>query len=246
MAIVLFPGSVPAGTIVLATHELPPYGYHEADGRVTGYAVERVRFAVTRCGFELQLHVVPWARAQALARNDSVDGFFAASQNEERRELYVSSAVLAPQCWTWYLLQDSPFDPQSPEFKEKARVGSFIGANMLTYLEDNAFHIGGHPKDTEALFQMLLAHRLDAILANNLVATGVIRELDIDAEVRSQTLVNKPLYALFSRRFIREHPGFLECFNAALVEYERLHPVVPCSHGKKTSGLPEKSIRKTE
>ncbi len=212
-----------AGTITLATHELYPYGYHDSEDNFTGYAVKRVRFAVARCGFKLRLLVLPWARAQAMAKTDSVDGFFAGSLNDERKDLYVPSAVLAPQNWTWYLLRDSSLNPDSPHFKERAKVGSFIGANMLTYLESNGFIISGTPKDTAALFQMLLGKRLDAILVNDLVARKVLDEQGIGPIVRSQILKSEPLYALFTKRFIRENPNFLECFNTALTEYETLH-----------------------
>lgn len=223
MALILFPRPAIAGAVTLATHELYPYGYHDETNTFTGYAVERVRFAASRCGFEVRLIVVPWARAQALAKSDSVDGFFAGSLNAERKALYVASDELAPQNWTWYLLRDSPLDPEAPDFKARARVGSFIGANMLEYLEGNGFNVSGKPKDTTALFHMLLGRRLDAILANNLVARKIIEDLGIGVRVRTRTLRNEPLHALFTHRFIREHPHFLACFNAALAEYEAVH-----------------------
>ncbi len=223
MAIVLAPPAAMAGTITLATHELYPYGYHDSTNNFTGYAVERVRFAISRCGFTLRLLVLPWPRAQALAKAGSVDGFFAGSLSEERKQLFVASTVLAPQNWSWYLLRDTPLTPDSPSFKKEAKVGSFIGANMLTYLERNGFNIAGTPKDTEALFHMLLGKRLDAILANELVAQKVIEDQGIEPLVRSQTLKDEPLHALFTQRFIRENPNFLENFNAALADYEALH-----------------------
>lgn len=223
MTLILLSPPALAGTLTLATHELYPYGYHDSAQAFRGYAVDRVRFATARCNRELNLLVVPWARAQALAKNDAVDGFFAGSSNEEREALYVASDVLAPQNWTWYLLKDTPLDPGSPDFKHKARVGSFIGANMLTYLENNGFNVSGRPKDTERLFDMLAHKHLDAILVNDLVAVKVIEEQRIGEKVRQHTLKSEPLHAHFTKRFIRENPGFLECFNAALAEYEAQH-----------------------
>jgi polar amino acid transport system substrate-binding protein len=223
MVVLLVPPAAIAETVTLATHELYPYGYHDSANNFTGYAVERVRFATARCGYNLELLVLPWPRAQALAKTDSVDGFFAGSLNDERKTLYVASAVLAPQNWTWYMLRNTPLTPDSPSFKKKAKVGSFIGANMLTYLEQNGFNIAGTPKDTSGLFHMLLGKRLDAILANELVARKLIEEQGIDPVVRSQILKSEPLHALFTQRFIRENPNFLESFNAALAEFEARH-----------------------
>jgi len=70
---------------------------------------------------------------------------------------------------------------------------------------------------------MLLGNRLDAILANELVARKVIEEQDIGGKVYSHTLRCEPLYALFTQRFMRDNLGFLERFNAVLAEYEALH-----------------------
>lgn len=149
-----------AGTITLATHELYPYGYHDSEDNFTGYAVKRVRFAVARCGFKLRLLVLPWARAQAMAKTDSVDGFFAGSLNDERKDLYVPSAVLAPQNWTWYLLRDSSLNPDSPHFKERAKVGSFIGANMLTYPRATVSSFQERPKTRQPCFKCSWANAL--------------------------------------------------------------------------------------
>ena len=116
MTLILLSPPALAGTLTLATHELYPYGYHDSAQAFRGYAVDR-------CNRELNLLVVPWARAQELTKSDAVDGFFAGSRNEEREALYVASDVLAPQTWIWYLLKDTPLDPDSPDFKHKARVG---------------------------------------------------------------------------------------------------------------------------
>ncbi len=45
----------------------------------------------------------------------------------------LASGVLAPQRWPWFLLQDTPLDSASADFRARAQVESFIGANMLKY-----------------------------------------------------------------------------------------------------------------
>jgi len=218
LALLLFLLHAPAfaGTITLATHELFPYGYYNATNEFTGYAVERVRSAVHRCGHELKLVVVPWARAQALAKNGAVDGFFAASMNDERKALYEASTTLAPQTWAWFMLKDAPLDPQSPEFKQEALVSSFIGANMQKYLQENGYRTAEAPKDTESLFKMLMLGRLDAILANCMVAKNIMEKEGLRENIRARKLRSEPLYAMFTKKFIENNPGFLDCFNSAL------------------------------
>lgn len=75
-----------ADKIVLATHNLSPYGSYPQQGLIkkiasndfSGIAVDRIKCAFLKMNQPLQVLVVPWARAQYLAEKEAVDGFFAA------------------------------------------------------------------------------------------------------------------------------------------------------------------------
>ena len=76
---------------------------------------------------------------------------------------------------------------------------------------------GCHQPATDLPGRFLGAKRLE-------VAGKIIEDQGLASKIRSHTLKSEALHALFTHRFIREHPGFLECFNAGLAEYEKLHP----------------------
>lgn len=208
-------------TISLSTHDLCPYGCYTDSGEFDGHAVRVVRHALKQMGVGLELVVVPWERAQFMARNGDVDGFFAASRNPRRDSEGEMSAIIAEQKWNWYLLVTSPFDPNSPDFKEKAKVTSFIGANMLKWLRKNGYKVSPPPPTTEDLASMLLFRRFDAALANNLVMEEIIRRRNLDTAFKVFTLKDKPLGVYFTNDFVQKNPGFLEKFNKHVREYRQ-------------------------
>lgn len=206
-------------TIRLATHNLCPYGCYDMTDRFDGHAIRVIRYALDKMEISLNIVVVPWERAQYLTWKGEVDGFFAASQNAKRDEKGVMSAIVAEQTWTWYLLKDNPLDPNSADFKRLASVGSFHGANMLKWLKENDYNVVATPPDTNFLTDMLMAGRMDALLANNQVMGEIIRAHRLEGIFKSVTCKHKPLGVYFSMEFIEKHPGFIEDFNYFVEEY---------------------------
>lgn len=211
--------------VILATHDLCPYGCYDENGKFSGIAVSVVRYACEAMNVQLEIIVTPWNRAQHLAKIGHADGFFAGSQNAERDKDGVMSAIIAEQKWNWYLLKDSPLDPTTENFKETARVASFHGANMQKWLKANGYNVTANPYDTDGLVKMLLARRLDAILATNLVAEVIIRRDGLQEMLKTCTLRNKPLGVYFSNRFVQAHPGFVDEFNRHVMKFRANYKV---------------------
>jgi len=215
--------------IVLSTHNLFPYSSYPdnaevkfiADETFTGVAIEPVRYALDMMNFELEIQVVPWERAQIMAKNNETDGFFAASQKDSRDDFAIMSTYIADQKWNWYILKENPLNPESPDFKEKAQVASFLGANMLKWMNQENYNIKGTPPDTEHLLKILLAKRVDAVMANNYVMDALLKKYRVEDKVKIFTNQNKPLGVYFTKKFIAEHPDFLENFNKYINKYRR-------------------------
>lgn len=200
----------------LSTHELPPYS-SQAQGFPTGMAVEVVQCAAARMPFQLTLEFVPWARAQKHAQEGQSDGFFAASQSEARDAYALRSVVMAPQEWRWYSLRSNPLQPNHPDFKPKARVSSFLGANMQTWLQEQGYVAQSPPTQSVALLGMLMAQRIDAILANHLVMEQLLQSHPRRAEVNSHLALDKPLGIYITHRYLAtQAPDFMARFNGAL------------------------------
>lgn len=221
MAALLWPAvagaAAPAGEpVALATHELCPYGCTGPDGRFDGIAVQVVGCALQRMGHRLDVRVFPWARAQQEARTGNVAGFFGASRSAERDAWAELSGEIAPQQWRWYLRADSRHDPRRPAFRREAAVASYVGANMLEWLAQEGYRVTSRPPDTPALLDSLVAGRVDAVLANNLVMDRLLADRGVSRDVKSFLAKDKPLGVYFSREYLAQRPGFLAAFNAAV------------------------------
>lgn len=210
--------------VTLTTHNLYPYGSYPqgaaenviADASFKGLAVDRVRCVFRQMDIPLEIHVVPWRRAQRLVELGLADGFFAASQNDRRDEIAVKTATIADQKWNWYLLKENPLSPLDQSFKEQATVGGFVGANMLKWMKEQNYNITVTPKDTAGLLKLLLARRVDAVMANNHVMQALLRQYDAEDQVKIFLNQDKPLFVYFSKDFIKTRPTFIENFNQYL------------------------------
>lgn len=208
--------SPPPQRLRLSTHELPPYS-SQAQGTPSGIAVEAVRCAARRLRLNLALEFVPWSRAQKHAQDGDSDGFFAASQSEARDAYALRSVVIAPQEWRWFYLRSSPLPPEHRDFKARARVSSFLGANMQVWLEEQGYGRQQPPRESDTLLRMLMAKRLDAILANHLVMAQLLQNHPRRDEVQSLLVQTKPLSVYLTHRYLAtQAPDFMDRFNAAL------------------------------
>lgn len=212
--------------VILTTHNLYPYGSYQTEGEekviaddtFKGVAVDRVRCVFKKMAIPLEIQVVPWRRAQMLAQRGLAHGFFAASQNDSRDEFGVKSAIIADQKWNWYLLKENPLSPQDESFKEKASVGGFLGANMLAWMKEHNYNVTAIPKDTEGLLKLLLARRVDAVMANNYVMQALLEKYGVKDQVKIFLNKDKPLYVYFSEEFSKSRPMFIEKFNSLIPE----------------------------
>ncbi|PMJ89590.1 transporter substrate-binding domain-containing protein [Vibrio sp. 10N.261.55.A7] len=208
--------------VVLATHNLSPYGSYPIDAPVElvandnfrGFAVDRVRCAFEKMDQELTVLVVPWARAQRLAESAEVDGFFAGSENSYRDSYGEKSAVIAEQKWKWYWLKSNPQNVD--DLKSGARIGAFIGSNMSRWLEDNDYPIFNRPNTTKQLVLLLQKKRIDIFIANNLVTEQLLEEMGMEQDIDSFIVKNKPLYLYFTKRNLQERPELVTRFNRQL------------------------------
>ena len=208
-----------AEPVRLMTHDLPPYSYLNEQQSPAGLAIKPVACAFTAMQQAYVIDFVPWSRAQFLVKQGKADAFFAASYSAEREQYAKLSDQIAPQQWHWYLLKDNQKDPKSDPFKRTATVGGFSGGNMTDWLRSNNYKVAANPPNNSQLLKMLLAERIDAILANQLVMNALLKEAGAESKVRSVLEQDKPLGVYFSHQFLSQQNGdFMQRFNQALAK----------------------------
>lgn len=202
---------------MLTTHDLPPYSFPVEGRAPSGIAVRTVQCAATALSIPVNIGFFPWKRAQEMVKNNAADGFFAASQADQRDVYAVLSATIAPQEWRWYLLKTSAMDPRSKTFKSAARTSSFHGANMRDWLIENGYIANDSPPQNKSLLAMLLKGRVDAILANRLVMDQLLAQTGKADAVKSYPALDKPLGIYFSKTFLAtQPPDYLARWNQAI------------------------------
>ena len=65
-----------------------------ADDSFTDIAVDTVRCAMSQLAQPIKIHVVPWARAQNMAKNDKVAGFFPHRKTVSETNMQLSAMLL--------------------------------------------------------------------------------------------------------------------------------------------------------
>lgn len=206
--------------VVLSTHHRPPFSYfikgipHKkiADSSFKGTAVDVVRCAFKRMDIPLEIHIHPWQRAQQLAKEGKVDGFFSASHHQERDDYAVMSDIIATQHWNWILRAGTPLSPKDVTFKEKAKVTSFAGSNMLKWLYEEKYNIPTEARDSETLFNLLLTHQVDAVIESQRVLKEVITPKNKD-KFKIYVAKNKPLGIYFTKKFLKESHFSMKMLN---------------------------------
>lgn len=204
-------------TVSLTTHDLPPYSFPVEGATPSGIAVQTVQCAAKVLSIPVNIGFFPWKRAQEMVKKGAADGFFGASQADQRDVYAVLSATIAPQEWRWYLLKTSAMDPRSETFKSTARTSSFLGANMRDWLIENGYSANDSPLQNSNLLAMLLNDRVDAILAIRLVMEQLLMQSGKADAVKSYTALDKPLGIYFSKAFLAaQPPDYLPRWNQAI------------------------------
>ncbi len=218
--------SVVADDVVLATHNLSPYGsYSEgsefrkiATEQFTGKAVDRVRCAFKVMQQPLKILVVPWKRAQHLAESGQVDGFFVGSKNNYRDSYAQMTDIVAEQKWQWYWLKSNSINVNDETLKSTLRIGAFQGANMARWVESKLYPIYSRPKTTEHLLLQLKKKQIDVFIANNLVMEELLKSFDMQDIVHTKIVKNKPLGLYITKLSLRTKPNLVKDFNVALAK----------------------------
>jgi len=199
----------------LMTMVYPPYT-EIIDGKITGTSVENIRCAFEALPEKVAIHARPFNRAKLLTKQGKADGFFSASHKKSRDQYASHSGAIETQNWTWFQLKDSPLDPDTPEFKQKAVTTSFLGSNMHSWLSTNGYRVTSHPPtNSQQLFAMLVQKRIDAFLINEQAMDHAMNDKQ-RAMTKRRVIHSHNLGVYFGHHFLNKNPRFLERFNGAL------------------------------
>ncbi|MBY0420058.1 MAG: transporter substrate-binding domain-containing protein, partial [Pararheinheimera sp.] len=132
--------------------DYPPYTYQE-NGHNKGIGYEAVAAIMADLEQPFLVQLVPhFGRAIVELQQDTVDGFFLATESHERnKNAEFSEPVLMIQ-WTWvWLKQRTDLVPGSANFKLKAQVSAQTNSNAFHWLKQHHYQVTAGTSDIRGL-----------------------------------------------------------------------------------------------
>jgi len=201
--------------------DYPLYTYQE-NGQTKGIAYDAVAAIMTQMQQPFSVKLVPsFGRAIVDIRQNTADGFFLATENEERNVLAEFSEPVLSVQWTWvWLRQRTDLDPGSAEFKQQAQVSAHANSNIHQWLTEHNYQVTPGTVDIRGLLSLLKFNRVDAILLPQLTIDTLMQQQGVDATLYNlKPEVKLPFAIYISKTYLKKHPQFMQQLNAAIRRY---------------------------
>ncbi len=205
--------------IVFAVPDFSPYTYPDESGNLAGVGVEIIGKVLDELGVSYKLLLVS---NHGRALNDTIagdaDGFFLASQNDERDDVARFSDTVMINNWNWFLPAGSDLDPHHESFRENAAVGSIINTNTEKWLTDNGYSVSVTPSDPVSCVDVLLEERADAMFMAELVFLQGVEEHEEAEEADFISIIEQgtPFGIYISNKYLDDNPDFMDRINDAI------------------------------
>lgn len=146
------------------TEPLPPLNYEES-GEVRGFGADLLRALAQRAGLSLEMQVLPWPRAVAMAAGDRQSVLFTLTRTPVREAEYRWIGPIAKRrIQLFRLAQRSEVQVRSLEDMQHIRTAVARESATAKALAEQG--LGPHldaALDDEATMKMLIARRVDAV-----------------------------------------------------------------------------------
>lgn len=181
---------------------------------------------IIECAFDqmnipVKIEQVPWKRAQSETQTGKYDGFFMASENDERNAFASFSESFMSVEWVYVVRKSSHITPQDLDFHNKIFAAN-VGSSRFNWLNEkqkkNEIFYKIFSADTsKQLLNMLLLKRMDVVLENRANIEKISAEGQIDlANFDIHTALIRPLAVYFGHDFLHRNPDFLEMYNRSI------------------------------
>ena len=204
-------------TIHIASHELPPYHWLNADDQLVGPAYTSLSCIFDRLKQKFDIKVYPWPRAQELVRHQLSDGFFIASQNDKRDGYARFASPFYYDEWYFYSHRGRVFSVNDEDIKGRY-LGVLRGSNMEQWAKKHGYDNLLSAQDYAHLFKILKLERLDIVMATKGIFRAQIAAQGLDQEeFVAEKIRNLDMGIYFGNHFLAAYPSYIQRFNQASV-----------------------------
>ncbi len=181
-----------ADQLRFVTLEFAPFIYGEKQ-RVAGPGRDVIALVCEKADINCSFDIYPWRRAQELMKQGKADGMMVIGRNPGREQWLRFSPPIFRTEYGFFVRSDNPLDYKQAAQISRYRVGVFAPSNTAVQLEGiraqmvndgyNPIKIDKRPDDA-AGFRKLAAGRLDAVFSNRDRGWKIIKEEQLNGQVR--------------------------------------------------------------
>ncbi len=167
--------------ISVVTEYLAPYQIKNSDGSLGGMATEIMHALFSQLGEQPIVHVMPWPRAYAMAKNNKNTLIFSIAHTPARsKQFQWVGRIMEEKLYFWSL--KNTFNQPITEIKqlENYRVAASRHSNVAQYLLDNAFSKVSQVTKEDQNMLMLYKNRVDLIVATEFTLQKRALKLGLD------------------------------------------------------------------
>jgi len=157
------------------TTEFSPPSAMTRDGRVIGFATEKIRVIMERLGIDYEIEMLPWKRAYLLAQTQAGTCVYSTTRVPERETLFKWVGPTHENDWTLFGLAGRNYQVATIEDARKYRIGGYNGDVRSETLIAQGFMVDT-VQDRVANPRKLLVDRIDLWASSLRVGSAIVAE----------------------------------------------------------------------
>lgn len=193
----------------------------EENGEAVGISSDVIREAFKRMGSKVKLQLVPWKRAQEMAKNGEVDGVFSAYKTPQREEIYAfprEEILVEKNVFVVRKDSDLTYDGDMSKMA-KYGIGTLTGyATLEKYLETGILtKVDRSATTEEALNKLINGERgVDLVVNTNYILGYTAKKMGKSAAIKELPVPvsENPSYLAFTKK--KDLRGVMEKFEIEL------------------------------
>jgi polar amino acid transport system substrate-binding protein len=126
---------------LLVTTELTPPSSMLVDGKLTGFATEKLRIVFQRSGIDATFAHFPWKRAYVMATTQADTCVFSTTRLPEREKLFKWVGPTHENDWTMFAMADRKLKLSSIDDARSMRIGTYSGDVRSEFLIGRGFTV---------------------------------------------------------------------------------------------------------
>jgi polar amino acid transport system substrate-binding protein len=181
--ILFFSVQTHADTLRFVAEELPPYHFHNQDGKIDGALVDVVKALVKKANLQAEIELMPMARAVHELGHEKNTLMFSLLKTKDREDKYQFLGATFHASAYLFGLKSTPITLTKLKDAERYRVSTIRGYHSADYLLENEFSEDSNlilSTEYQRMWQMLYLNRVDLVMTNALSIIREIRDSGLD------------------------------------------------------------------